>query len=381
MAYRLACKMVNAGHQVTVFCACLDGSPRQETLSGVKVIRLPALKLPRIGLTHNFQWFGFTLLPWNLITLRRFFRQNKVDIIHSHNHIFDLSIAAVWMARYARVPLALTLHTIAQHPAPLSNAALRVLDSTLAKYMVVRKADAVISVDVQMKEYIQRRFGVCQTSMIPYGIDLPDIKAADRQRIRAQYNLGNGPVILSLGHLHALRDRKELIHAMPLILSRRPDARLLIVGDVCIKTPERWIAELGLEGKVILTGAVPQKEVPAFLSAADIEAHWLANVAGISLAGMEAMAAGLPIVTVEFSNEEEANGLVSWENIVTVPRNNPKAVAEAILRLLDSPDLRHRLGQNGKRYIIERFSWDSVGRQSEKLYRDLIDRATASEEK
>jgi glycosyltransferase involved in cell wall biosynthesis len=276
------------------------------------------------------------------------------------------------MARYARVQLVLTLHTIAQHPTPLFNTVLKILDSTAAKYLIIRNADAVISVDVQMRDYIKQRFGLCQTSMIPYGIDIPDINVEDRHRIHAQYGLGQGPVILSLGHVHALRDRMELIHAMPQILSRYPDAHLLIVGDVSIRTPERWIAELGVEGKVVFTGAVPQEEVPAYLSAADIEAHWLVSVSGISLAGMEAMAAGLPVVTAEFPNKEEANGLVNYENIVTVPRNKPEAVVEAILRLLDNSDLRKKIGHKGQCYIIERFSWDRVCSETEELYRSLI---------
>ena len=277
------------------------------------------------------------------------------------------------MARFARVPLVLTLHTIAQHPVPLYNAILKLLDTTAAKYLIILRANAVISVDIQMEDYIRRRFGLRQTVKIPYGIDIPDIQSNDRQRIRTRCSLGQGPVILSLGHVHDLRNRMELIHAMPQILSRYPDARLLIVGDVSTKTPDRWIAELGLEGKVIFTGAVSQDEVPAYLSAADIEAHWLTSVSAISLAGMEAMSAGLPVITAEFSSEEEANGLVNGENIVTVPRNNPEAAAEAVLRLLDDPDLRGKIGRNGQRYISERFSWDSVYNAYIDLYWQLIE--------
>ena len=374
ITYRLARQLVSAGHKVTVFSARLDESPTQEVLSGINVIRLPALRLPNTALAHNFKWLGLTLMPGNFSTLFQVFKQEKFDIIHAHNHIFDLALVAVWMAKRTHLPLALTLHTIVQHPVPLYNLPLTVLDSTAARWLIVRRADAVISVDIQMKNYIARRFGIYQTPMIPYGIDIPDINPGDRMRIRADYGLGHGPVILSLGHVHALRSRWELIHAMPQVLARYPDARLLIVGDVCIDAPRQWIAQLGLEGKIIFTGAVSREEVPAYFAAADVEAHWLAGVSALSLAGMEAMAAGLPVVTAEFPNEEEANGLINWENVVTVPRDDPKATAEALLRLLDNPDLRQRIGRNGQCYIKERFSWESVCRKTEDLYLKLIER-------
>ena len=376
MTYRLACKLVNNGHRVTVFCARLDGSPLREKMDGVDVIRLPAVVLPRIGLMHNFKWFGLTFLPGNFLTIARFFKSNKVDIIHSHNHIFDLSLLAVLISRYARVPLVLTLHTIVQHSNPVYNFFLKILDGVLAKHLIVRQAAAVVSVDFQMKTYIRERFQVHDTVMIPYGMDLIETKAEDRSRIRTAYGLGKGPVILSLGHLHPLRDRKELFFAMPTILASYPEARLLIVGDVTINDHEKWMDDLGLAGKAIFTGAVPQENVHAFLSAADIEAHWLIGVAGISLAGMEAMSAGLPVLTVEFSSAEEANGLINWKNIITVPRNAPDAVADAVLCLLNNPHLQKEIGENGRSYIEKHFSWDSVCEKTECLYAEILSQYT-----
>jgi glycosyltransferase involved in cell wall biosynthesis len=376
MSYRLARELVGAGHEVTMFCGGFDGAPAREEMSGIEVVRLPAWRLPRLALTHNFQWFGMTLTPANLATLQAEARRRRFDVLHAHNHIFDLTLAAVWIARRTQLPLALTLHTIAQHPRPLWNAVLAALDVTAARWLVVRRADAVISTDPQMTGYLARRFGIQDPPVIPYGMDLPTVRAEDRDRVRARHQLGQGPVILSLGHCHALRDRHELIHAMPRILQRHPGARLLIVGDVCIESPRRWAAQLGLADKVIFTGAVPKEEVPAYLAAADVEAHWLKGFNTLSLAGMEAMAAGVATVTAAYP-EQEADGLRNGENAVTVPPNDPEAAADALIRLLDEPSLRQRIARRGRKYIVERYSWTKVRSQHEELYGRLTGRQPA----
>jgi glycosyltransferase involved in cell wall biosynthesis len=371
MSFRLSGELVRAGHEVTVFCAGFGHAPPREEVDGIQVIRLPALRLPRLRLTHNFKWFGMTLSPANLVAVRAEFLRRRFDVVHAHNHIFDLTVLAVWAARLYRLPLALTLHTIAQHPGRLCNAVLAALDKTLGRHLIVRRADAVVSPDPQMSAYIKRRFGLPEPPLIPYGIDVPVVRPEDGLRVRARYGLGAGPVILSLGHVHALRDRRELIHAMPAVLARHPGARLLVVGDVCIEEPRRWVAELGLEGQVIFTGAVPGEEVPALFAAADVEAHWLKGLNALSLAGMEAMAAGVATVTTSYP-EEQADGLRSWENGVTVPPGDVAAAAAALLRLLDEPDLRRRIGRAGKELIRQRYSWEAVRTQHEELYEQLV---------
>jgi glycosyltransferase involved in cell wall biosynthesis len=376
LCYRLSRELIRAGHQVTVFCARFDDAPEREVMSGIRVIRLPAWRLPRMKLTHNFKWFGMTLTPANLATIRAEHRRRPFDVLHAHNHIFDLTLAAVWLARRARLPLALSLHTIAQHPAFLCNLVLGLLDVTAARYLILRQADTVISADPQMSKYITRRFGIADPPYIPYGIDLPVIRPDDRRRIRARHALGDAPVILSLGHVHALRDRRELIHAMPLILRRQPEARLLIVGDVCVEAPRRWVAELGLEGKVIFTGPMPKEEVPAYLAAADVEAHWLKGLNALSLAGMEAMAAGVATVTSHYE-EEAADGLTNWDNAVLVPPDDPPATAEALLRLIEDPALRRQIARKGRQYIEDWYSWPKVCQKTEAVYSDLTGRRLA----
>jgi glycosyltransferase involved in cell wall biosynthesis len=371
ITFRLSGELVRAGHEVTVFCAGFANAPGREELAGIQVIRLPAWRLPRLRLTHNFNWFGVTLSPENLVTVRAEFLRRRFDVVHAHNHIFDLALIGVGAAKTFRLPLALTLHTIVQHPGPVCNAVLAALDVTLARHLIVRRADVVVSTDPQMSAYLARRFGVHNPPVIPYGTDLPAPDPTGGRRVRARHGLGANPVILSLGHVHPLRDRFELIHALPLVLRRHPDARLLIVGDICIDGPRRWVAELGLEDRVIFAGAVPGKEVPAYLAAADVEAHWLKGINALSLATMEAMAAGVPVLTTAYPEQAE-DGLRPDENAVLVAPGNAAAAAEGLIRLLDEPEWRRRVGRAGKELIRQRYCWDAVRTQHEELYERLV---------
>ena len=278
------------------------------------------------------------------------------------------------MARSARVPLALTLHIIVQRAQPVYDAILKTLDATVARMFVVGRADAVISVDEQMRKYIARRFGRRDTHTIAYGISAGHPRAGARALIRARHSLGDDPVILSLGHITALRDRHELISAMPAILSRHPRTRLLIVGDVGIEEPRRQVDALGLAAHVSFAGAVPHDEIWDYLAAADIEVHWMLGVAALSIAGMEAMAAGVPVITAEFPEGDAPVGLQNWENVVTVPQHDPEALAAAVNRLFDDEGLRARIGECGRRFITEQCSWERIAQQTEDLYTTLISR-------
>ena len=83
-----------------------------------------------------------------------------------------------------------------------------------------------------MADYVHKRFGRMDTVMIPYGIDLPAV-ASDEEvaALTTKYGLHGKRVILSLGHLHALRNRIDLVKALPAVKAEFPDVRVVIVGS------------------------------------------------------------------------------------------------------------------------------------------------------
>ena len=89
---------------------------------------------------------------------------------------------------------------------------------------------------------------------------------------------------------------------------------------------------------------------------------------------MEAMAAGLPVITGEIPREYNFEYLHDWENIVMVPVDKPDVLARALLRLLKDEHLRRKIGESARRTMAEHYSWDAVCSAYEDVYSLALDR-------
>ena len=145
---------------------------------------------------------------------------------------------------------------------------------------------------------------------------------------------------------------------------------MVVVGHVFDDTFLKVADELGVRDSLISTGEVPKDEVPKFVAAADVEGHDFHNF-GLGTASLEVMAAGVPVVSVVREDNFPGLPLVSWENVVRVPENDPRALSDAILKLLDDPELAQRVGEGQRRFIRENFSIEAVTEQHEALYKKV----------
>ena len=369
----LSRNLVQRGHQVTVVTAQVENVAKHEIVEGVRVFRLPAIRLPRLPITYNFKWMTYTFTPRNLSRLEALFAQEQFDVIHQQNHIFDTILSSTRMARRHSLPLILTVHTPVEHPNPLFNAVLTGLDA-IARRVIFDKADGVISAGTGGKDYIESRHRISSPIIIPYGIEVAQPRQEDIRILKQRFGLGDGPVILSLGHVNRLRNRVDLIQAMPLVLQRFPTARLLIVGGIDVQEPLQLVQQLGLDNSVTFTGAVPHDQIPALFALSTVEAATFntTRYPGPGIAHMEAMAAGLPVIATEVGPQSSFN-LHNWENAVLLPPNRPKVMAEALIRLLSDEELRRRIGENARQTMAQNCSWDAVCEAHITLYRKTIE--------
>jgi len=376
--WELSRRLAKRGHHVVVVTAQMEGAPRNEEKENVQIYRLSAIRLPRMSIAHNFKWMTYTFTPGNLRGLRGLFERQRFNIIHQQNHIFDTILSSPRLARRYRLPLVLTIHTVAQHTNPFLNRVLALFDA-LARKVIFENADVIVSPDPVMREYVEMRHGIDDSLIIPYGIEVPDPRSEDVAELRRRFKLGEIPVILSLGHVHKLRDRMDLIQAMPVILRKFQTARLLIVGEMQIQEPVELVNKLGLRENVTFAGALPHTQVPALFALSMLETHTFASdYAGPGIASTEAMAAGLPVVTGEIDSRYDFKHFRNWENVVMVPRDQPEVMADAIMRLLNDRGLREHIGANARRMMAERYSWDSICNAYVALYRRTIQQCSPS---
>lgn len=369
----LAKRLASLGYEPIVITAqIMRDSPSYEESEGVKIYRLPCFKLPRLGISMNFPWLNSAFSPRNIQRIKEILIANGTELIHIHNHMFDMALCGVWIGKKLNMPTVVTIHTVIQHTRAIYNLFLKPIDSLFLGRLVIRKASKVICPDCTVEKYLRDRFKNHEGHIIPYGVEPPPIPAsAEIDKLRERWGLKSCRVILSLGHLHALRNRLELIKGFAMISSRMPDVRLLIVGSCGFPPSEKLVGELGLEGKVIFTGAQPHELVPAFHMMAECEAAWLdqKNMASAGVACLEAMYYGKPVITACPEDTHEEGGLVNGKNVIILPRP-PQAidVQDALLRLLENKETCDNIGRNAKAFVRSYFSWDQVVQKHVELY-------------
>jgi glycosyltransferase involved in cell wall biosynthesis len=371
-------ELAKHGWEVVVITAyVVEGSPRYEIVDGVHVYRLPALRLPRaITLGFDFPWLSITFKPANIKRIRQIMEKHRPNILHLHNYMFDLAFGAVYARNVFKVPTVLTVHTHLRHPSFFINLIFYLVEQLLLKGLVVRKMDCVICPDMNAVNYVVHEFGNVPTAHIPYGIQLSTLSANTKSDLRKRFNLEGKRVILSLGHLHAMRNRKDLILAMPHILKEIPNAVLLIVGDVSIHLPAEWVKKYDIDGSVIFAGPLQHAEVSGLLELADLEAHWLnqdkPEKTSLGIASLEAMSAGITVLAAANLDTYGKGTLANGENIVIVNPDKPEELAKIILDLLHDDSRRSRIGGCARQTILDHFSWDSVCKQTIQVYESVI---------
>jgi glycosyltransferase involved in cell wall biosynthesis len=163
--------------------------------------------------------------------------------------------------------------------------------------------------------------------------------------------------------LHESKGNAFLVEAARLVLERRPDARFFLVGEGPLREPlEAQARQLGLGDRFVFVGFA--RDVAAALSAFDLSVFpslW----EGTPLTVFEALAAGKPIVATD------ADGLLDVlsdrDNARIVPRRDAKALADAIVELMNQPQERERLAA-AARITAARFDIAAFVRKMEQLY-------------
>jgi 1,2-diacylglycerol 3-alpha-glucosyltransferase len=157
------------------------------------------------------------------------------------------------------------------------------------------------------------------------------------------------------------------VRALPFLVKNHPDLVVLVVGHVFDQAFLRLADELGVRNHIVCTGEVAKDDVPSYVAAADVEAHDF-HYFGLGTSTLEVMAASVPVVSVVSEDNFPGLALRSGENITIVPEDDPEALADAILQLLEDPARAARVGAGQRRFVLDHFSIEAVARDYLALY-------------
>ncbi|TVQ99897.1 MAG: glycosyltransferase family 1 protein [Spirochaetaceae bacterium] len=302
---------------------------------------------------------------WNLArgvrALRRFVRQHRPALIHSHLGRADIVAA---LARPAEIPLVSTLHNVIDNFSRATRLGFLLTDSRVTVRTGVSRACITSMYDNWRLKSAHR--------VIYNPIDPARLEVA-RSREQVLSGLSIPPdrrVVLAAGRVIPMKGHRYLIQAMPEILRAAPDGAVVIAGE----GPEReallaLARDLGVESALRMPGFTPG--LPDLIAAADVVAMpslW----EGLGLVPIEAMLLRRPVVAsalppiMEYI-DHEVEGLL-------VPPADPSALATAILRTLQQPAENAARISAAHARVTHQFNLEHITAQYVDLYRELLAR-------
>lgn len=177
-------------------------------------------------------------------------------------------------------------------------------------------------------------------------------------------------VVVSLRHLMPVYDLPTLIRAVPAVVRGRPDVRFVVFG----RGPEEarlraQVETLGVSDFVRFAGWIDGADLPDALAHASVYVSTSTSDAGLATSTAEAMACGVPAVVTDFG--DNGQWVRDGENGYLFPIGDEVALAQALGRILDDPQLRAGLGARGREVIVERYNWATEMRRTEALYQQV----------
>jgi glycosyltransferase involved in cell wall biosynthesis len=353
----LARGLAALGVEVHVVTRPAPGRPAREDLDGVEVQRVG---LERGGPAATVAYV--TLAARAVAALG-----DRVEVVHAHQLLSPASAAALSLALRGP-PFVATAHA----SGPVGDVASLARQGPLgwARLQALRHlASAFVAVSDPIRGELEAA-GVPASLVrsIPNGVDtrrFVPADPADRRRLRRALGLPPVPAVLYAGRLAPEKGVDVLVDGWAEARRRGVVGTLCLVGDGPERAAlERRTRDHGILGAVRFAG--PTDDVAPWLAAA--EAFVLpSRTEGLSLALLEAMAAGLPVIATDVGGTRDAAGGAA----VLVPPDDPRALAEALAAILEAPEQATVLGEAARRRVLSRFGIQLVARRHLELYREV----------
>lgn len=360
----LARNLARRGHAVLVVTPFVEGAPEAETADGVRIRRFRhAGRFPaRLGALERIPWgtFASFLFCWTRAAVRAI-REEDADVVHAY-WVAPAGLVGVLAGLWTGRPVVATaagsdINVLPRHPLyrPVVRWTLRRLDGLIALGNAMRARTILLGAPARRARMIPEDAGVDTAFRPPERPFIPPF------------------LLLFVGRLALPKRLDTLLAALPAVLARHPDLRLRIVGDGEERESlARRARALGIAHAVEFAGACPHGDLPQHFAEGDIFAYPTESE-GLPTAIAEAMMSGLPTIASPVGGipdqiRDGVEGL--WAAF-----DDPSAWSRAILRLVENPEERRRLGANARAFAEREFSTDRIAERVEAAYRDAVGRS------
>jgi len=389
-------KFVLLDHDVTVFTMNDDeGSlPTREIWRGIEIHRPIHIdisdSLPDVVAEDVKKW-GRGLQFFSKVLMYNYLSASKLinELVRKDEFKFDLVVAHDWLSiiagaaikRELKLPLVFHVHstekgrTLGNGSEVISNLELR----------GGKTADMVITVSNAMKEELKQlgfpeeKIRVCYNGVDPEKYNPNKVSKREIAQIRQKYGLKEEDLmIFFIGRLVWVKGVDKLVMAMQHVLKEIPNAKLVVVGMGDMQEYlEKLVENLKLQDAVKLRFEfIPEEERIIHYAACDV-AVFPSLYEPFGIVTLEAMSMEKPVVV-------GARGVSGMREIVIpsgpeqcgfhINPNDPKDIAWGIVNAIKDPAKKEQLGKNGRKRVLENFTWDIIAKKTIKLYEEVIEK-------
>jgi len=239
---------------------------------------------------------------------------------------------------------------------------------------VVKKSDLVI-VETPIMRETWRKWGLREERgvALPSGID-KKFASGEKEEVQKRYNLGNEKIVFFHGDITPLDGVDILVKATKMVVRDGIRIKTMIVGKGApgyMNFLRKIIRSEGLDEHFIFTGWVPHKEIPDYLSCADVCVHscrsTLTTSSNVTNKVLEYIGANKPVIASEMPGLK----MMFPDAFFYVPPESPQSLSRAIVQILSNDALREKLIVRTKQ-MVQYYYWEKIVAQEEKLMQILV---------
>ena len=387
-------EFVELGNDVSVFTLNPGDLKTREILRGVEVHRpliADASNVFPMFVIDDLKKWGTNIRLFNDIFIYNILSATKFinGLIKKEGYTFDVVCVHDWLSSIAgliiknetKIPVVFHVHSTewgrsgGQGSSVVSH----------LEYATAQKADRIITVSHTMRDDLTRhgwsrsKISVVWNGVDPERYNPKECREEDVEKIREKYGIPKDwKMLLFLGRLTWVKSVRNLLQAMPMVFSEYPKTKLVILGkgeeqrDI-VETAER----LGIKDKIVYRFEfVPEDERILHYAAADL-CIFPSVYEPFGIVSLEAMSMAKPVVVgaqgvVGFREQVVSSG--PDQNGVHVNGGDPADIAWGIKEVLKDSERAKRWGENGRKRVLEFFTWRKAAEQTLEIYKMLLEK-------
>ncbi len=383
---------VDLGHDVSVFTLNNNGLKTREIMRGVEVHRpliADASNIWPFFVADDLKKWGTNIKFFNDIFIYNILSATKFinGLIKKEGYKFDLVCCHDWLSSIAglviknetKIPVVFHVHSTewGRSDGPGSEVV------THFENAMAQNSDKIITVSYAMKQDLEKhgwqssKISVVWNGVDPERYNPVNVQKQEVMAIRQKYGIPNNwNMLLFVGRLAWVKGVRNLLQAMPLVLKEYPNTKLVILGkggeqNDIVETAER----LNIKDNVVYRfDFVSEKERIIHYAASDV-CVFPSLYEPFGIVSLEAMALEKPVVVgargVVGFKEQVVNGGTDQTG-VHINAEDPADIAWGIKETLRDPEKAKNWGENGRRRVLEYFTWQKVADQTIKIYDSLL---------